>query len=41
MEALPGYMTLRNCMFSKSFPITRHGKVDRTALVARFGAQHA
>ena len=41
MEALPGYMIPQELHVLEELPITQHGKVDRTALAARFGAHHA
>ena len=38
MEALPGYMIPQELHVLEELPVTPHGKVDRTALAARFGA---
>ncbi|MDL4817267.1 D-alanine--poly(phosphoribitol) ligase [Actinomadura opuntiae] len=40
MEALPGYMIPQELHVLDELPVTQHGKVDRTALAARFGAHH-
>nr|UTI67650.1 AptJ [Actinoallomurus sp. ID145808] len=40
MEALPGYMIPQELHVLEELPVTPHGKVDRTALAARFGAHH-
>ncbi len=41
MEALPGYMVPQELHVLEELPVTQHGKVDRTALAARFGVDHA